>query len=59
MAWDDYEIRRDLLLKQIKKQTDHILKEDKFELWEKENKLKKSYTYKPKVYSRNNRSKYV
>jgi hypothetical protein len=59
MSWDSYEARRDLLLKQMKKQTDHLLKEEKFELWQKQNAPKKSYTHKPKVYSRNSRSKYV
>jgi len=32
----------------MKKQTDQWLKEDEYEEWQKKNKPKKSYTFKPK-----------
>lgn len=47
-----YEQRRDFLLKMMKKQTDHWLQEDKYEQWQKKNKPKQSYTFKPKRYVR-------
>jgi len=47
-----YEERRDHLLTMMKRQTDHWLKEDQYEAWQKKNKPKKSYTFKPKVYIR-------
>lgn len=40
------------LLKIMKKQTDHWLQEDKYEEWQKKNKPKQSYTFKPKRYVR-------
>lgn len=40
------------LLKIMKKQTDHWLQEDKYEEWQKKNKPKYSYTFKPKRYVR-------
>lgn len=40
------------LLKIMKKQTDHWLQEDKYEEWQKKNKPKHSYTFKPKRYVR-------
>lgn len=43
-----YEQRRDFLLKMMKKQTDHWLQEDKYEEWQKKNKPKQTYTFKPK-----------
>ncbi len=42
-----YEQRRDLLLKQMKRQTDSLLKEDIYEDWQKKNKPKQGYTFKP------------
>ena len=36
----------------MKKQTDHWLKEDQYAEWEKKNKPKQSYTFKPKRYMR-------
>jgi hypothetical protein len=48
MSWSSYEQRRDFLLKTMKKQTDHWLKEDQYEQWQKKNKPKKSYTFIPK-----------
>jgi hypothetical protein len=48
MSWSSYEQRRDFLLKTMKKQTDHWLKEDQYEEWQKKNKPKKSYTFIPK-----------
>lgn len=42
-----YEQRRDFLLKTMKKQTDQWLKEDEYEKWQKKNKPKQSYTFKP------------
>ena len=48
MSWSNYEQRRDFLLKTMKKQTDHWLKEDQYEEWQKKNKPKKSYTFIPK-----------
>lgn len=47
-----YEQRRDLLLQTMKRQTDNWLKEDQYEEWQKKNKPKKSYTFKPKRYVR-------
>ena len=47
-----YEQRRDFLLKMMKKQTDHWLQEDKYEQWQKKNKPKQSYTFKPQLRSR-------
>jgi hypothetical protein len=47
-----YEQRRDLLLETMKRQTDNWLKGDQYEEWQKKNKPKKSYTFKPKVYVR-------
>jgi hypothetical protein len=47
-----YEQRRDWLLKMMKKQTDQWLQEDKYEDWQKKNKPKNSYTFKPKRYVR-------
>jgi hypothetical protein len=36
----------------MKRQTDNWLKEDQYEEWQKKNKPKKSYTFKPKRYVR-------
>jgi hypothetical protein len=47
-----HEQRRDWLLKTMKKQTDQWLQEDKYEDWQKRNKPKQSYTFKPKRYVR-------
>jgi hypothetical protein len=47
-----HEQRRDWLLKTMKKQTDQWLQEDKYEDWQKRNKPKNSYTFKPKRYVR-------
>ena len=47
-----YEQRRAWLLKTMKKQTDQWLQEDKYEDWQKKNKPKNSYTFKPKRYIR-------
>jgi hypothetical protein len=47
-----YEQRRDFLLKIMRKQTDHWLKEDQYAEWEKKNKPKQTYTFKPKRYIR-------
>ena len=46
------EQRRNWLLKTMKKQTDQWLQEDKYEEWQKKNKPKKSYTFKPVRYTR-------
>lgn len=43
-----YEQRRDFLLQQMKRQTDNWLKEDIYEDWQKKNKPKNGYTFKPK-----------
>lgn len=43
-----YEQRRDWLLNTMKKQTDQWLQEDKYEEWQKKNKPKNTYTFKPK-----------
>ena len=42
-----YEKRRDFLLQQMKRQTDQWLKEDIYEDWQKKNKPKQAYTFKP------------
>ncbi len=47
-----YEQRRDFLLKTMKKQTDQWLKEDEYEKWQKKNKPKQTYTFKPVRYNR-------
>ena len=43
-----YEQRRDHLLKIMKKQTDQWLRESEYEEWQKKNKAKQTYTFKPK-----------
>ena len=40
--------RLGFLLQMVKRQTDHWLKEDAYEDWQKKNKPKKSYSFKPK-----------
>lgn len=42
-----YEQRRDFLLSQMTKQTDSWIKEDIYEEWQRKNKPKRSYTFKP------------
>ena len=42
------EQRRNWLLNTMKKQTDQWLQEDKYEDWQKKNKPKNTYTFKPK-----------
>lgn len=42
-----YEQRRDLLLKQMKRQTDSWAREDIYEQWQRKNKPKQGYTFKP------------
>jgi hypothetical protein len=42
-----YEQRRDLLLKQMKRQSDNWAREDIYEEWTKKNKPKQGYTFKP------------
>jgi hypothetical protein len=48
MGWESYESRREFLLKMLKKDTDQLLKVDQYEKWQKSNKPKNSYSYKPK-----------
>lgn len=43
-----YEQRRDHLLKMMKRQTGQWIKEAEYELWQKSNKPKNTYTFKPK-----------
>ncbi len=43
-----YEQRRDHLLSMMKRQTDQWLQMDKYEDWQKKNKPKNTYTFKPK-----------
>lgn len=38
----------------MRKQTDHWLKEDEYEKWQKKNKPKQTYTFKPVRYNRTN-----
>lgn len=42
-----YEQRRNLLLKQMIRQTDSWLKEDIYEEWQRKNKPKTGYTFRP------------
>lgn len=48
MSWSLKEKRIEFLLAQMKKQTDQWLKEDIYEDWQKKNKPKSGYTFKPK-----------
>lgn len=48
MSWSLKEKRIEFLLAHMKKQTDLWLKEDMYEKWQKENKPKQGYTFKPK-----------
>lgn len=48
MGWESYESRRDFLLARLKKDTDDLLRVDQYEDWQKKNKVKNSYTFKPK-----------
>lgn len=48
MSYDTKEKRISFLLERIKKQTDQWLKEDEYEAWQKLNKLKNTYSFKPK-----------
>ncbi|NDA79077.1 MAG: hypothetical protein EBY07_15145 [Actinobacteria bacterium] len=47
MSWSLKEKRVEFLLVQMKKQTDQWLKEDIYEDWQKKNKPKQGYTFKP------------
>lgn len=48
MSYDTKEKRISFLLERIKRQTDQWLKEDEYDAWQKSNKPKKTYSFKPK-----------